>query len=88
MKKVQVKALGEDLQAIEDAKKAGMRTGVAVRSGDVTDQMDVQKRNQKILEAYEKFKKSLKTKIGSEDLLARAFLKGFKEAYMEDSLDI
>jgi len=79
----EVIALGQHLQVLEDARRAGIVFAGKLRSlaADVK-QSEI---SEKVLQEFEQFKKSIKKGHEvSEELAAKYFLKGFQESYFDD----
>lgn len=89
MRKKQITALGEGLQILEDAKKAGMRAASnlrskAFKSTDKTPPWDVPESEMKktLLDAFLEFRKKVaKNPMFQEKAALQHFLNGFTEAY-------
>lgn len=89
MRREQVTALGEGLQILEDAKKAGMRVAGKIRDkglGKTSKKADWHvpepEMKKKLLDAFLDFKdKASKSPMFQEKAALQYFLDGFTEAY-------
>lgn len=81
--KYEVVALGLELQVLTKANKAGMQLGGKLRSEIKI--LDDKERNKQIMLKFKEFKKDNKISDKIQDAaIARAFLKGFRVAFLDE----